>query len=289
MNLKSNKEVIEILKKSKKLFNIQNNGVIELHLGISSLSANYTIKKEIKKKQIINSINDKLWKLLATYQKIIYLTFLWEKNKNLKVDLWRQYVALDIDNFFTLFRSLFDLIIELSLFYSIYFDKIPKKRRGSFNTLCEWLTVKNEKDKQLKEKKRKENVEIMGDELSKLILDIKSIFYDIKIIRDKMVHQKGQNLVFGNPSKIVLCDFYDEYFSKIIFSKYNFYLVGKTELINFNLFGVFYIACLFDFLEKLIKLIHKKENFKEIEGFLTSMGLEYVKKYIDELLSVLNN
>ncbi|WP_445664401.1 hypothetical protein [Fodinibius sp. AD559] len=187
----------------------------------------------------INYIITESWNILTVIYRIEWTKEQLEKG-NINESHYTSFLTVDINYFHICLRSIFDYLAQIVRELSENSGQVSE----SFNKIQNWLNKKGS------------NKDRLGRELANFVMDC-DWFKDIRGIRDAIVHQGSESLIFVNEEKIlfqVINGLQNQLYVPEIMQD------GKT--VDFRLYAGIYISFLFDYLEDLAELIIETMDLK---------------------------
>jgi len=210
--------------------------------------------------QLTHYISQDVWNLLTIISRLEWQKNLVIENK-LDDGLWSLFVATDIYVFYSELRSIFDYIAKIIQLIS----NTPNKTK-SFEKLKNWIV-------------KPENSGKISSDLSDFISSC-HWFYDVRGIRDKLIHEGAEPLVFPSKDRILFLIRRRDY-KKIIIPEIMF----NENVVDFELYAGLYMAYILIYLEEFSELVNKHLNLNEFK-FMTKgyhMGFGITQEWINKI------
>ncbi|HZS73527.1 MAG TPA: hypothetical protein VFA69_03380 [Candidatus Nitrosotalea sp.] len=190
----------------------------------------------------------------------------WQKNLVLenKLDdgLWSYFVATDIYVFHSELRSIFDYIAKI-----IQLISNTSGKTKSFEKLKNWMS-------------KPENEGKISKDLSDFVSNCRW-FYDIRKIRNNLIHDGAEPLVFPNKDRILFLIRTSDY-KKIIIPEIMF----NENVVDFELYAGLYMAYIMIYLEEFSELINRHLNLNKFRAMAKGYhpGLRITQEWINKIL-----
>ncbi|TYB30580.1 MAG: hypothetical protein FXF47_08475 [Candidatus Mcinerneyibacterium aminivorans] len=219
------------------------------------------------KPYLLSSITHDFWNLGNVLHRLE-----WQKEKLKDVEpvgLWYTYASMDIEYFYTVFRSLCDYFAELIASCYSGTPNIPNSREESFYKLLVWVHRKKDKlDKDFLKIFKQANLLKGENEI------YRTWFGHIREIRDDIIHRGANSIIYGEPNEGILFQIKKRDFNNTISAlphiKYN-----DNGIIYFDRYASLQISSLLNFTEYLARYIIKKYDLKETETRCSSFDVVY--------------
>ena len=211
--------------------------------------------------RLTHYISQDVWNLLTILSRLEWQKNLVMENK-LDDGLWSLFVATDIYVFHSELRSIFDYIAKIIQLIS----NTPGKAR-SFTQLKNWVS-------------KPENAGKIGKDLSNFVSSC-HWFYDIRAIRDNLIHDGAEPLVFPSKGRILFLMRTSDY-KKIMIPEIMF----NENVVDFELYAGLYMAYLLIYLEEFSELVNKHLNLNKFNSMAKGYhpGLGITREWINKIL-----
>jgi len=192
---------------------------------------------------------------------------LWAQNQ-MTDDLWRLFVSLDIDVFFSKYRSIFDHVARI---ISMISPK-PGQSPMSFNNLKNtWVAKPN-------------NQSMLGSDLSKFVRSCD--WFDLPAsIRDLITHNGAETVPSYEDKRRILFRVYHKDEMKVYSPEFG--IVGG-RFMDFEIFAGLYVGYLIAYLEELSTIIYRKLASHDIDLDAKDYhpGYKILKEWISSVTSL---
>lgn len=268
-------ELEDILPQVEDIIGTRKDGSKYLKLNLFDLSfyleicSNCKHYSEQEKKEIIYALNS----ATKCVQKIIGIYYLTLKTYNIslrdpnKIDVSERmlYTETSVEYFIIIYRKIFDFIAQV-----LNFTFQDRKSINKFGGLINYIS-------------NNDKTGIDNDTL-KLFCELKNIYIKFNDLRNYIIHENGFVLVTlgNNDSEIHILPLKDFYTSHEFDNE--IYIVNENKVIDFELFGAYYICYLLYFLKILASILEKKTGINvKSTSEVGSYGLVYLQNAINKL------
>lgn len=217
--------------------------------------------------EIDNRIVSDLWNIATLLERLEWTRINTEKIHHLR-EAWMYYAKVDISHFHTEIRSVLDHTAKTIDIFSSKPGQIPP----SFRKLLENLNrYKNKID----------------PGIYKLLEEI-DWFREIQEVRDSLIHEGAETLVFGEPQEGILFQVYRGSNTKQLIRKQ--YMHYNQNVIYFERYAAFYFACLLIFIDAIANEYITKFNWQGIsQPKVYSPGFATIRDWIINLIEIVKS
>lgn len=177
-------------------------------------------------RSVIGAITEDLWNISTLVERLEWSRQQCTENEHLK-SRWFYYAKVDIEHFHTEVRSILDYAAELIAVVSNA-GQLPTSFR------------------RLLERKAKYEAKIAPDILA--LLGEVEWFWDVRTIRDNLVHHGALAIVFGDPETGILFQVFEPGFKRLV-NKPS--LLYNANVVHFERYAALYFSWLITFLDSL--------------------------------------
>ena len=167
------------------------------------------------------NVNQDMWNACTLIYRLEWLRNLAIKDES-AAPLWREFASVDIEHFHVELRSILDYVANI---LGNLARKPKQVRSGSFRELYQWLD------------KNPGNRASLGEEATELVSSA-SWYYELRDIRDAILHHGASTLVFGSPTDGVLFQVHSGFQGRINIDT----LMWNENVVDFQLYAGLYFA-----------------------------------------------
>ena len=256
-----------ILSEALELFHTNEEGIyIEnffIDFGLSlRVNLDLTQRSNLKKERFFRQLWQDIWNISTLIERIEWIRKEAIENR-ISENRWRNYTQVDIEHFHTEIRSAMDYVAKIVSMFSDCHGQLP----DSFNRLQNRIEKYQHK---------------LNSKIFSLIQEARW-FYDIRYVRDFLVHNGADTLVFSSPQDGILFQVYDiTEHTNLINNKY---ILFNDSVVYFDKYASLYFSQLLVLLNNLgqilFEILPSKVKIDRARSY--SAGFFVVKEWIEKL------
>jgi hypothetical protein len=189
-----------------------------------------------------------VWNISTILDRLEWMKNRSAEDKELEARWWN-YAAVDIQSFHVELRSVLDYVADLIRIFAPEPGQVSDS--GSFRKLLKWIG---------------ENPNRLQREVAELTLEQREWFGEVRAVRDTLLHQGGQTIVFGSALDGILFQAINVRFKALVDKPF---LMYNENVVHFDRYAALYTARLLAYLEDLSQVYVGKHETK-----LAATGVE---------------
>jgi len=222
-------------------------------------------KNEVFKRnpgQLFSYIGQDLWNISTIADRLEWTRLNSIRNADFE-ERWCNYASVDIEYFHVEFRS----IMDYSALIIAEFHGLSGKLPESYRRLAERINKYERK---------------LPQSMVSLIRSTEW-FWEVRAVRDSLLHWGGRSMVFGEPSEGILFQVHDQKLNNLIHNKI---LMHNQNVVYFEKYLPYYFSNLLIYLDKMAHICYESTAFvsKNPRAISYSSGFGVIKHWIESLL-----
>jgi len=267
---------IELIDEALSLFSNDESGIFwkSKFVGLTLPATKNNRLRLSKLTECVNHINKDIWNIGTIIHRLH-----WHRTTSINQEFfemtWSSWARIDIEHFHIELRSIMDYVAEI---VKIAANKYGQIKENSFEALLNWISKSPGHRKRL------------GEDLASFVKKAENWFFDLRDVRNNLIHYGGDTIIFGSRKDGILFQIYKHRKDKIEFKSISHdSLMFNPNVIYFERYAAIFLSNLFVFLDHLAILIYKKyqSQYIEREAGSHSAGFIIIVDWMKQLKEIL--